>query len=96
MQTAHRDVRGAAVLQREGVPPERARAALDPPPLPVSQVKSGDEGAGLAFVGSLLLYLSLITFGYTLAGGIVEEKSSRVIEVVLSAIKPGQRARRAR
>jgi ABC-2 type transport system permease protein len=88
VQAGYRDTRGARVLRREGVAPERARAALEPPPLPVSEVQSGDEGAGLAFVGSLLLYMSLITFGYMLAGGIVEEKSSRVIEVVLSAIKP--------
>jgi ABC-2 type transport system permease protein len=88
VQTANRDVRGVEVLRREDVPPAKARAALDPPPLAVSEVKSGEEGAGLALVASLLLYLGIITFGYTLAGGIVEEKSSRVIEVVLSAIKP--------
>jgi ABC-2 type transport system permease protein len=49
-----------------------------------------DNGAGLAFVGTLLLYISLITFGFVLAGGIVEEKSSRVIEILLAAAKPLQ------
>jgi ABC-2 type transport system permease protein len=88
VQASYRDVRGAAVLRREGVPPDRARSALDPPPLRVTEVKSGEDGTGLALVGSLLLYLGIITFGYTLAGGIVEEKSSRVIEVILSAVRP--------
>ncbi len=36
----------------------------------------------------LLLYLAIFTYGLWVAGGIVEEKSSRVIEVVLSAIRP--------
>jgi ABC-2 type transport system permease protein len=88
VQDASRDVRGAALLRREGVGPGEARAALQPPPLRETEVTSGQQGAGLAFVGSLLLYIGLITFGYTLSGGIVEEKSSRVIEVVLSTIRP--------
>jgi ABC-2 type transport system permease protein len=88
VQASSRDVRGAALLRSQGVPPDRARAALDPPPLQVSEVESGQQGTGIALVGSLLLYLGIITFGYTLAGGIVEEKSSRVIEVILSAVRP--------
>jgi len=48
----------------------------------------GDKGTGLAFVGTLLLYNAIITFGYYVASGVVEEKSSRVVELVLSAIRP--------
>jgi len=48
----------------------------------------GDKGTGLAFVGTLLLYIAIITFGYYVASGVVEEKSSRVAELVLSAIRP--------
>ena len=43
---------------------------------------------GLAIVAVILLYIAIITYGMAVAGGIVEEKASRVIEVVLSAIRP--------
>lgn len=49
-----------------------------------------DRGAkaGLAFFAILLLYGQLIAYGFIVAGGVVEEKSSRVIEVLLATIKP--------
>lgn len=36
----------------------------------------------------LLLFITIFTYGYWIANGVVEEKSSRVVEVVLSAIRP--------
>ena len=53
-----------------------------------SRSTSGDEGGqGLAFVGVLLLYIAILTFGYAVAAGVIEEKSSRVIELLLSTIR---------
>jgi len=91
LQSANREVRGSEVLRREGLSGERIRAALEPSPLPVNEVDSvGDEGTGVAVVASLLLYVALIGAGIYVTNGVVEEKSTRVIEVVLSAIKPWQ------
>jgi ABC-2 type transport system permease protein len=42
----------------------------------------------VAFTASLLLYLQLIVYGLAVASGEVEEKSSRVVEVLLAAIPP--------
>ena len=36
----------------------------------------------------LALYTQLLTFGYLLASGVVEEKASRVVEVLLATIRP--------
>jgi ABC-2 type transport system permease protein len=47
-----------------------------------------DAKAGLAFVAILILYTQLLTYGYWVAGGVVEEKASRVVEVLLAAIRP--------
>lgn len=38
----------------------------------------------------MLLFITVFTYGYWIANGVVEEKSSRVAEVVLSAIKPSR------
>ena len=47
-----------------------------------------DGSSGVAFTASLLLYGQLIVFGVAVATGVVEEKASRVVEVVLSTIRP--------
>ena len=43
-----------------------------------------------AFVGMFILYVSIIVFGQFVAVGTVEEKQNRVVEVVLSRVKPAQ------
>lgn len=43
-----------------------------------------------AMVGMFVLYMTILIFGQFVAMGIVEEKQNRVVEVVLSRIKPAQ------
>ncbi len=92
LQGATRLVRGEARLRAAGLSAAAARAALEPPPLRTVEIATGEGegGAGLAYVGALLLYVALITFGYAIASSVVTEKSSRVVEVILSAIRPVQ------
>ncbi len=40
----------------------------------------------IAFVGTILLYGQILGYGFWVALGVVEEKSSRVVEVLLSTI----------
>ena len=47
-----------------------------------------DAKAGLAFFTILILYGQLLTYGFWVATGVVEEKSSRVIEILLATIRP--------
>ena len=47
-----------------------------------------DAKAGLAFFAILILYGQLLTYGFWVATGVVEEKSSRVIEILLATIRP--------
>lgn len=59
-----------------------------PPPLAVEEVGAGSAGGGIAFIGSLLLYIAILGSGFLVASAVVTEKSSRVVEVILSAIRP--------
>ena len=43
-----------------------------------------DRKGTFAFIAVLALYAQLLTFGYLLASGVVEEKTSRVVEVLLA------------
>jgi ABC-2 type transport system permease protein len=54
-----------------------------------AQPYSGDRLA-LALVMVALLYLALLLYGSLVAQGVVEEKSSRVVEFLLSAARPWQ------
>jgi ABC-2 type transport system permease protein len=44
----------------------------------------------MAYAGVLVIYLLLLTYGFTVANGVLEEKSSRVSEVLLGALRPTQ------
>lgn len=63
-----------------------------PPPLPVRTLDAAAKDSGelqsLAFVAVILLYGQLIGYGFWLASGIVEEKASRIVEVLLATIPP--------
>jgi ABC-2 type transport system permease protein len=91
LQAANRQVRAAEALQRAALSPAAQRAALAPPPLRVTSVKpvdpQRDRKGTLAFFAAMLLYGQLIGYGYYVAMGVVEEKSSRVVEVLLSSIR---------
>jgi len=66
----------------------------EPTPVSVSTIEESDaqEDAktGAAFVGAILLYVSIIIFGQFVAMGTVEEKQNRVVEVVLARVRPWQ------
>jgi ABC-2 type transport system permease protein len=48
-----------------------------------------EQGASVvAFIGTVLLFVSIVTYGQWILIGVVEEKSSRVVEVVLGAVRP--------
>jgi len=48
------------------------------------------ENSTIAFIGVLALYGQLFAYGYWVAAGVVEEKTSRVVEVLLSTVRPSQ------
>jgi ABC-2 type transport system permease protein len=83
-----------AALGAEGASPAEIEAALNRPAVEFRTVEPRDPNretnSGVAFVGILLLYGQLFGYGYWVATGVLEEKSSRVVEILLSAIRPRQ------
>jgi len=92
IETARREVQQATALKRAGLSDTEVRQALNPPALKVTTVEPVDPEADrkgtFAFIAVLALYAQLLTFGYLLASGVVEEKASRVVEVLLATIRP--------
>jgi ABC-2 type transport system permease protein len=65
-------------------PPRVAVVALDP------DAENRQQATVVAIIGVGLLYFLLILFGQFVAQGVVEEKSSRVVELLLATMKPWQ------
>ncbi|HEY3467118.1 MAG TPA: ABC transporter permease, partial [Amycolatopsis sp.] len=78
-----------------GGDPARFEAAVaaakfvEDPPLEQPYDYNGQQLV-LGIVAGILIYLSLMINGQTVAQGVVEEKTSRVVELLLSTIKPWQ------
>ncbi|HEY8467529.1 MAG TPA: ABC transporter permease [Solirubrobacterales bacterium] len=87
LQEANRQTAGERALRDAGLSAEEAQSALNPPPLALEELGEA-SGAGIAFLASLLLYIAILGLGYMVSGGVVEEKATRVVEVILAAIRP--------
>ena len=94
VQAASRAARAQQTLQSAGVDQAEIQAALAPPPLPVRSLEPVDEDVrskrAIATVAVFLLYGQLIGYCFAVAMGVVEEKSTRVVEVLLAAVRPVQ------
>jgi ABC-2 type transport system permease protein len=80
-----------AALTGAGIDPAQlaARSQLAVDTLEPADPEAGQK-LGLAFVGIILLFFSLSGYGQLVATGVVEEKQSRVVELLLASIKPWQ------
>jgi ABC-2 type transport system permease protein len=94
LNTSVTQLRLADRLSAAGVSAGDAASLLNPEPLAVDRVDTPKplrtSNKPLAFAGVLVIYLLLLTYGFTVANGVLEEKSSRVSEVLLGALRPTQ------
>jgi ABC-2 type transport system permease protein len=89
VQQAADRLRARAALAGRGLTDAQADAVLRPAPLPVEETgEDRDASRALASIAVLLLYGQLIMYGYWVAAGVVEEKASRVVELLLAAVRP--------
>lgn len=92
IQAASLRERSKQALVAGGLSEEQVDQALRQAPLPVDALQPVNakhrEAASVAFVGVLVLYGQLFAYGYWVASGVVEEKSSRVVEVLLATVRP--------
>ena len=79
-----------AALEAEGVDPTTFVQAQSPPT--IRALEPPEEGSDARFlianIGAVLILVGVFSFGFTVLTGVVEEKQSRVMEVVLSTVVP--------
>jgi ABC-2 type transport system permease protein len=45
---------------------------------------------GIGYIGGMLIYFFIFLFGATVMRGVIEEKTSRIVEVIVSSVRPFQ------
>ena len=85
-------IRRARLLQR-GIAGSELEAILKPvnvDTIALGQQKKGGELAQFfaAFLVAMMIYITLLMYGMSVMRSVLDEKSSRIIEVLLSSIKP--------
>ena len=95
-----RTAQAAAAATSAGLDDAQVSAILDPPPLRVGgdrpRATSPASAPLVGFVSAVLLFISITTFGSYVLTGVVEEKSTGVVEVLLVARPRPPTARPAR
>jgi ABC-2 type transport system permease protein len=82
-------------LRRYGVESARIRELTQPFPLDVVRVgPSGGVDAErlfpLVFFMAMILYMTLLIYGMSTMRSVVEEKSSRIVEILLTSVRPAE------
>jgi ABC-2 type transport system permease protein len=94
IQTSAHQAAVDAVIAKHHVSEADREAASNFQPLALGVLQPAppdrQANAGVAFIGVLLLYGQLFGYGMWVATGVIEEKASRVVEMLLSAIRPRQ------
>jgi ABC-2 type transport system permease protein len=92
-QAVARTVGTGAALQAAGLTTAQAAAIAGARALPVSSLEPGAPGTtqrNATFVGLLLLVFMLTQYNAWTLTGVLEEKSSRIVEVLLAAVTPAR------
>lgn len=81
-------------LRAAGLNPAAVYAKLASATVTVETVKGTSaqriEEVIAGLVVAVLLYTALLTYGTFIAQGVVEEKANRIVEILLSTVRPGQ------
>ena len=84
-------------LKDAGIDPETLNAARSDVSIVSKEItaegeKDSSAGAAYAvgFAAAILIYMSLFIYGAQVMRGVIEEKTSRIIEVIVSSVKPFQ------
>ncbi len=98
IQTLATDLTFFDTAQRLGLTPAQVSSLSAPPDLTITRILSQSArptnqvvvGYVLTFAGAYLLFYAVVTYATAVANGVVEEKSSRVMELLLNAATPWQ------
>ncbi len=88
------------VIDETGVPDLEKRLAATRTNIKVETLKLGEEGKAvkssteiamvLGYIAGIMIYMFVFIYGTMVMRGVMEEKSNRIVEVIISSVKPFQ------
>ena len=81
-------------LEEKQIEALRANVSVDPEPLDPSQDNASQMttavGAGLGMMMGMIMYMVMFIYGMMVMRSVMEEKTTRIVEVMISSVKPFQ------
>ena len=97
IQRQMNDIAAGASLVKAGIDTAKLHQVKSNITIKTSEITAtGEQSANLgpayalSFTGAILIYMSLFIYGAQVMRGVIEEKTSRIIEVIVSSVKPFQ------
>jgi ABC-2 type transport system permease protein len=88
----------AEVIKQTSIPDLEARIAATKTPISVTTIKLGESGEAkkssteigmiLGYIFGFVIYMFILLYGQMVMQGVMEEKQSRIVEVIISSVKP--------
>jgi len=95
--TALNEIVSGERLKREGLDPAKIKklmARVDLKTIKITKGKEKKSSFASEYVGTMIfvviLYMTILMYGVAIMRGIIEEKSNRVVEILLSSVNPNQ------
>lgn len=76
------------LMSKDNISPEVVTEVLTKPITTNISISEQEKNVGIVYFFLFMLYIFIIMFGQTLANGIVSEKTTRVMEMMLPKVKP--------
>jgi len=88
----------AEVIKQSGIPDLEAQIKATKSSISVNTIKLGESGEAkkssteigmaLGYIFGFVIYMFIILYGMMVMQGVMEEKQSRIVEVIISSVKP--------
>jgi ABC-2 type transport system permease protein len=88
------------LINETGIPDLEKKLAATKTKIKLNTIKLGDKGeavksstelaAAIGYAAGFLIYMFVFIYGTMVMRGVMEEKSSRIVEVIISSVKPFQ------
>jgi len=93
-------IKRSKIIAQTGMPDLEEKLAATKTPISMKTIKFGEDGEvkqssteiamGIGFVTGLIIYMFILLYGLQVMRGVMEEKSNRIVEVIISSVKPFQ------
>nr|WP_320118260.1 ABC transporter permease [uncultured Marinifilum sp.] len=93
-------IKRSKIIAEANMPDLEQKLAATKTPIAMKTIKFGEGGEvkqssteiamGIGFVASFIIYMFIFLYGVQVMRGVIEEKSNRIVEVIISSVKPFQ------